>query len=570
MRRDVNGSRPAAAAILLLSLLAGSLSAQPIIRASQSSAGEAPNPANSARASISADGRHVAFRSLAFNLVPNDSNSNWDIFVHDRLTRTTVLVSVSSTGEQANAESDNPVLSADGRYVAFDSYASNLIANDWNNFRDIFLHDRDPDGNGVFDEGNGVTTRVTRSGGFTETNSNSWQPSLSADARFVGFVSVANNIVANDTEGQVDAFIHDRQLDTMERISVAPDGSGGNSRTYWLDLSDDGQVAVFSSAANNLVPDDQNAFQDAFVYERATGQLTLVSRNHQGGAGGRIEDRVGVSGDGQQVGFSTSWALQPDDTNGKEDVFVFDRTQQSLLRVSVTDAGGESSRISQFGSINTDGRFVTFRSDYFFDELDANGWFDLYLHDRDADGNGVLDEPGGIDTQLISLSPEGEVGTFPSWDSSVSGDGRQVGFTSVANNFVPDDDFQSYDIFIRDTIRLYLEGTPAPGHSVRFAIHNAHGESGNLALVVLSCAGKGPFDLPADGGPLYLTPDTCTSLGLSAGVLFQGLIDPNGRATTPFVIFPGISPGLTIHAAAVTIQGGAFVSTTSPVTLLSQ
>ncbi|MEQ8764227.1 MAG: hypothetical protein RL885_09890 [Planctomycetota bacterium] len=554
-------------AILLCSLAA--VQAQPVYRASQSSDGD-PGISYSQLPSISGDGRYVAFRSLAWNLVPGDTNDNWDIFVHDRVTRETVLVSKSSTGEQANGESSNPVMSADGRFVAFDSWATNLIANDWNFVRDIFLHDRDPDQNGIFDEPGTTTVRITRSGGFTETNKDSWEPCLSADGRYVGFLSIANNIVLGDTEGQVDAFWVDTALDEVKRLSVAADGTGGNSRVNGIAISDDGQVVAFSTPSNNLVPGDNNAFQDVFVSDVATGQLTLVSRDHLGNPGSRAEAHVAISGDGRYVGFETATALQVDDTNGVGDVFVYDRVQDTSRRVSIFADGSESVQESQLCTLSIDGRYVGLRSLEDFDPIGVGFQNNIFRHDRDVDGNGVFDEPGGIETRVMSMTWDSQYGHPHCNNGVLSRDGRFAAFTSVGFNLLPDDDFTIDDTYLRDAIRLELDGTPAAGNPVHFEVSGATGEAGNLALVLLSCTGIDAFALPNGGETLYLTPDSCTSLALSAGFLFQGVVDAGGLANTPTVAFPSITPGLTIHAAAITINAPDFESLTSPITFQSQ
>jgi len=155
--------------------------------------------------SISADGRYVAFESEASNLVAGDTNGGGDVFVHDRQTGATTRVSVSSSGEQANDSSGAAAISGDGRYVAFYSYASNLVAGDTNGMIDTFVHDRQT----------GTTTRVSVDSSGAEANGNSddnyFAVSISGDGRFVAFMSEASNLVAGDTNGAIDIFVHDGQ-----------------------------------------------------------------------------------------------------------------------------------------------------------------------------------------------------------------------------------------------------------------------------------------------------------------------------------------------------------------------
>ncbi len=199
----------AAFLIVALGLLApaGALAHAPGVteRVSVSSAGSEGNQ-QSERSAVSADGRFVAFVSLADNLVPGDTNNEADIFVHDRLTGTTERVSVSSREEQANGDSSflgffqKPAISADGRFVAFASTATNLVAHDTNNAEDIFVRDRL----------NGTTERVSLTGSGGQANADSSFASISADGQFVAFGSFADNLVAGDTNFTSDVFVRDR------------------------------------------------------------------------------------------------------------------------------------------------------------------------------------------------------------------------------------------------------------------------------------------------------------------------------------------------------------------------
>ena len=164
----------------------------------------APNSA------ISGDGRFVAFVSAATNLVTGDNNNAADIFVRDRQAGTTTRVSVTSTGGQANGASSDPAISADGRYVAFVSRATNLVAGDTNGVRDVFVHDRQT----------GATTRISVNSSENQGNAESLAPSLSADGRYVAFASSASNLVTGDTNSTSDVFVRDRQAGTTTRVSV--------------------------------------------------------------------------------------------------------------------------------------------------------------------------------------------------------------------------------------------------------------------------------------------------------------------------------------------------------------
>jgi Tol biopolymer transport system component len=184
--------------------------------------------AGASHPSISADGRYVAFHSLSNNLVPGDTNA-YDVFVHDRQTGATTLVSVASDGTQANEQSRHPSISADGRYVAFHAHDSNLVPGDTNNAWDTFVHDRQT----------GETTRVSVASDGTQGNSFSRHPIISADGRSVAFESEASNLVSGDTNGPgvtgIDIFVHDRGTAPAQPTATAttgPDDPTDNQRLF--------------------------------------------------------------------------------------------------------------------------------------------------------------------------------------------------------------------------------------------------------------------------------------------------------------------------------------------------
>ena len=170
----------------------------------------------------------------------------------------TTRVSVDSAGTQANGDTADAALSANGRFVAFDSGATNLVAGDTNGQQDIFVHDRRT----------GTTTRVSVDSAGTQANNASVAPALSADGRFVAFETEATNLVAGDTNGQQDIFVHDRRTGTTTRVSVDSAGTQANSECHLAALSADGRFVTFYSEATNLVPGDTNGVRDVFVHDR--------------------------------------------------------------------------------------------------------------------------------------------------------------------------------------------------------------------------------------------------------------------------------------------------------------
>ena len=205
--------------------------------------------------SISAHGRFVAFYSSAANLVGSDTNGARDVFVRDRKTGKTTRVSVNSHGAQANGESFAAPISADGRFVAFLSSASNLVGGDTNGARDVFVRDRKA----------GKTRRVSVDSHGAQGNGDSFIPSISADGRFVAFYSDAANLVAGDGNAAGDGFVRDRKAGRTKRVSVASHGTQGNDTSFPPSISADGRFVAFTSLANNLVAGDTNGASDIFA-----------------------------------------------------------------------------------------------------------------------------------------------------------------------------------------------------------------------------------------------------------------------------------------------------------------
>ena len=332
--------------------------------------------------SITPDGRYAAFTSFADNLVPNDTNGALDVFVRDRSLGTTERVSVASGGLQGNYESQGAEISADGRYVAFGSYATNLVPGDTNGYFDFFVHDRRT----------GITERVSvdSNGGQADVHFiDQFDFAMSSDGRFVAFVSDAVNLVPGDSNESPDVFVRDRLLGTTERVSVASNGAQQEYDWGWeyqgCSISADGRFVGFISPVENLVPRDTNEAVDAFVHDRLTGRTERVSVSSGGAQSNAGCWTPYLSADGRFVSFA-SWAtnLVTSDTNDAADVFLRDRLAGTTECVSVTSAGAQSNGDSSYpGSITPDGRFVVFTS--VANNLvphDTNGAWDAFVRDR--------------------------------------------------------------------------------------------------------------------------------------------------------------------------------------------
>lgn len=395
---------------MLFVLLAGPVSAGDITtRASVKSYGGQAN-GNSYGPSSSADGRFVAFWGDASNLVPGDTNGFRDVFVHDRMTGETTRVSVDSSDTQGNRESGWPSISAEGRFVAFYSQATNLIAGGTNGAAHIFVHDRQT----------GETTLVSVSSSGIQGNYASEYPSISADGRFVAFDSAATNLVSADTNGVIDdIFVHDRQTAETTLVSVNSNGTQGNDYSYDPSISANGRFVAFWSWASNLVTGDTNGLPDVFLQDRLTGQTTRVSVDSSGDQADYGGSYASISADGRFVAFvSDATNLVADDTNGFRDVFVHDRQTGETTRVSISSSGTQGNNSSSGPSISADGRFLGFES--IATNLvtgDTNGHFDVFLHDRRTAQTTLVsvsssEAQGNDDSYNPSISPDGRLVAF--------------------------------------------------------------------------------------------------------------------------------------------------------------
>lgn len=380
---------------------------------------------------LSSDGRFVAFASGANNLTPNDTNNWQDIFVHDRATKQTERISISSTGEEGNNISSAPYISADGRYVVFYSDASNLVPNDTNGMKDTFVHDRQTN----------QTKRISITSTGEQATGNSYNGIISADNRYIAFASASNNIVPNDNNGQWDVFLYDQQNEQITLISATPDGTPGNGGSANQAISDDSHYIVFSSFADNLVPNDTNGKTDVFRHDLLTGQTRLISVNLSNEQGNDSSSIPSISMDGRYIAYlSNANNLVPDDSNGYFDIFVFDSQTGQTNRVSLNSNGTQSNGNSFEPFLSANGRYVTFQSEASnLVPNDTNGDTDIFVHDIQTG-----------ETIRVSINSNGIEGDKDSMDPAVSANGLLITFWAYANNLVPNDVNPSRDIFISD------------------------------------------------------------------------------------------------------------------------
>jgi Tol biopolymer transport system component len=434
-----------AAALALASVPASAGVAVKTTRVSVNSAGASGNPCSGCSSnlpiSISATGRFVAFSDNAPNLVKDKRSYFYDVYVRDRVRGETTRVSLSSAGAEANGDSGYPSISANGRFVAFASFASNLVPGDTNHRFDVFVRDLK----------RGKTTRVGVSSAGAEANDGSiWLPAISDNGRFVAFFSRSTNLVPNDHNGIADFFVRDLKRGETTRVSVSSAGAEQNRGPGAEELgivpaiSANGRFVAFFSASTNLVEGDHNGTDDIFVRDRKLGETTRVSVSSTGEeANGSSLFYPSISATGRFVAF-TSYAsnLVAGDENGHaEDVFVRDRRRGETTRVRENNRSG--SLYSGIPSISDNGRFVAFESPA--PDLvkgDRNGHVDVFLRDRKRG-----------ETTLLSVSSEGEQGNSESSFPVISANGRFVAFSSLASSLVEGDRFNTADTFVRGPLR---------------------------------------------------------------------------------------------------------------------
>lgn len=329
--------------------------------------------------SISANGRWVAFFSGASNLVVGDTNGAFgDIYVHDRVTHETARVSVKSNGQQASFGSYEPSISADGRWVAFISGDDNLVVGDTNGTYDVFVHDRLSK----------KTTPVSVNSNGVQGNSYSMGPRLSADGRWVTFWSNADNLVNGDTNGVDDIFLHDRLNHETSRVSINNNGEQADVQSYAPSISANGRWVAFQSGASNLVAgEDNNPLEDIFVHDCVTHETTRVSVDSNGVQGNHVCNNPSISADGSWVVFQSAAAnLVFGDTNGAWDIFVHNRWTHETTRASVNSNGKQGNSWNQYPSITANGRevaFVSYSSNLV--AADTNAATDIFVRHRTLD-----------------------------------------------------------------------------------------------------------------------------------------------------------------------------------------
>ena len=475
---------------------------------------------------ITPDGRFVAFNSAATDLTPTpDSNQESDVFVRDVTSGTTNLVSINASGTAAgNGISFISGISADGRYVLFESKASDLTTTtDTNSDYDVFIRDMST----------GTTTLVSRNAAGTATgNFGSMTGGFTPDGRFVAFTSSATNLTTtSDSNGTTDIFVRDMSTGTTKLVSLNAAGTAaGNSYSTSPVLTPDGQFVAFRSQATNLTTTaDSNGDYDVFVRDLSTGTTSLVSVNAAGTAAGNAaserfdtSDLIDITPDGRMVAFvsSASDLTTIPDSNLSDDVFVRNLTSGTTTLITQNTAGSAAGNGGSFDSaITPDGHFLAFdsTSSDLTTTTDSNGTTDVFLHDLTTGK-----------TSLISTNSAGTAsGNAYSNLPVIAPGGRSVAYNSGASDLTTTSDTNNdSDVFVFQIAALMVTNTndSGPG-SLRQAILDANNSPGS-DNIDFNISGSGVHTI----SPLSALPQ------ITAPVTIDGTSQPGYHPSNPVPI----------------------------------
>jgi len=384
-----------------------------------------------ARPAISDDGRFVVFESTGYTLVENDTNNKSDIFLRDRELQTTVRISNGINGEQANGDSATPQMTGDGRFIVFGSTATNLVTNDSNNFKDIF----------IYDTINKSTERITQTKDGVGYNDNSGVANISDDGRYIVFPSLASNWGGEDLYNGLNVLLHDRETKTT--ITTNPTGGGRPN------ISADGQFICFSGWGTSIVENDTNSQTDIFLYDVTTRLISRVNVASDGTQANGYSSLCSLSTDGRYVAFqSDGTTLVSNDTNASTDIFVHDAVLQATERVSLSSTDGESDANNNYPTLAKDGYRIVFKSRS-TNFVDIKQTINLFMKNRLTG-----------DIRLVSVATDGT--TRESIDSAymhpaISGDGQHIAFQSGQTNLVQDDTNETFDTFVHGPVNFSAE-----------------------------------------------------------------------------------------------------------------
>jgi hypothetical protein len=429
--------------------------------------------------SISADGRYVAFQSYATNLVGADINGTADVFVKDLQTGAVALVSTNAAGAIADNFSSLPAISANGQYVVFSSFASNLTPDDTDSFVDIFRKNWQ----------SGQIDLVSETAANVKADADSINAAISADGRYIAFATFATNLLpaGGDDNDKGDIYRKDMNDGTLELVSADAAGTLGDDESTSPLISADGNIVVFASAATNLLASDNNDAIDVFTKNMTSQAVTRVSVATDGTELGAPSGSPSINGDATKISFVTADPnVVSGDANQVNDVFLRDTVAGMTTRLCTRGDGSEAARGGDGGRLSPSAAKVAFFSTTDdFDASDTNGLNDVY----------VKTLAGGAVTLISHGSPVsigGNDNSFVNFDvPQLAADGRSVVFVSSATNLVAGTDSNGAfrDVYLRDvvqgtTTRISADanGVQGNGDSTSIAVN----PTGATSLIVFS------------------------------------------------------------------------------------
>jgi len=441
--------------VIALSMASAAAAATPTTtRVDLSSTGAQAGHPGAENAAVSANGRWVVFESEATNLATPDSNGRRDIFLRDRKTGETRLVSVRPDGTQGDFASSRPSISGDGRWVAFTSSATNLVAGTTGSFQNVYLWDRT----------SGAIQRLSNAiGGGNGGSGNSTEPRISSDGSVVVFASDANNLVAGDG-GKADVFLYRIATGALTLVSVDAGGGEQNGAASAPAASAEGRFVTFSSTSSDLVAGDTLGHSDVFVRDMTAGLTTRVSVTSAGGEANADSQLSTISAEGCQIAFnSTATNLVPVlEKAGALKVYVRDRCAGTTEVASISNANTQAGVESRRPAISDDGCLVGMIALGDNALVASSGWRATVVRDRCQGATNRID--------LSSSSGDGGVGHTDGVSLS-AGSGRYVVFHSGAENLVPGADANGADsdVFLRD-----LAVNTPPLADLRLTVNGQH------------------------------------------------------------------------------------------------
>jgi len=502
---------------------------------------------------VSPNSRYIVFNSPQA-IMPGDTNNSYDVFVKDTQTGAITMVSVASDGTIGNGHSHGGSISADGRYVVFQSESYNLSAEDPETCSDIYLHDMQT----------GTTKLISVSSSGQKSDDLSNMATISENGRYVVYHSLGTNLVSGDTNGKQDIFLYDIQTGETKRVSIASDGTQGDGNsTGGASISSDGQYITFSSEATNLVTGDTNASGDVFVHDMQTGETTresVASDGAQANGDSSGYKTPSISADGRYVEFhALATNLVSDDTNKTSDVFVHDRQTGETTRVSVASDGTQANAdsYSEVGVPIGLNRYIVFYS-YATNLVagDTNASYDTFVHDMQTG-----------ETKRVSVASDGTQANSSSYVGFISADGQRIVYGSAASNLVLGDTNDAGDIFVATAVDLTTNAN----------LSNLTLSSGTLSPTFATDTTEYTASVGSDVNSLIVTPTLeysgatvkVNGTSVTSGSASQDISLSSGTNTIPVVVTAADGTTTKTYTITVTKEVSASYAITMKVTSIA-